>query len=321
MTTFVALPPASTNRVYGASRYDLAAAELSFVLGAAVEPVRLGGLDYLSFDLDNLDVGVLSNLSGVHALFERHGDLLRPVEVTPLQRCDDDLVTIPRYAGKTNEHFTKLLVNVTLAAAGAWPRVLAGETVTLLDPVCGRGTTLGQAMVYGLDAWGIELDRKDVEAYQAFLLRWLRDHRVKHRSEVSRTTVPGFGRVERLHVGYGPGRTVDVVHADTTDAARHVRRRSIDVLVADLPYGVQHGSRTGAGLARSPGRLLAEALPGWVSLIRPGGALGLAWNLRTLDRAAVEEHLVVEGLVVRPERFEHVVDRSITRDLVVAVRP
>ena len=52
--------------------------------------------------------------------------------------------------------------------------------LTVLDPLCGRGTTLNQALMYGYDAAGVELDGKDVEAYAAFLQTWLKRKRIKH---------------------------------------------------------------------------------------------------------------------------------------------
>src|SRR6185295_13713680 len=106
-----------------------------------------------------------------------------------------------------NEAFTHLLVNLALAAgAGAFDRVLAGEPVRLLDPVCGRGTTLNRAVVYGLHAVGVEHDKRDVEAYEAFLLGWLQDKRLKHQVERARLrkgrTTPG----SRCTVTYGAGK-------------------------------------------------------------------------------------------------------------------
>jgi tRNA G10 N-methylase Trm11 len=283
----------------------LAVAELAFVAGVEASVERLGGVEYLVFE------GAVPHLSSTHAAFEVVGDLLRPVEVPARAVCDDDLLTIQRYAGKTNEQFTALLVNVTAAAA-------TGDVRRLLDPLCGRGTTLNQAVVWGLDAAGVEVDRRDVDAYRTFFLTWLKDKRVKHRSSV-------VGR--RFSVVYGPSkRTVEVVAADTVDAGAHLRTRSFDVVVADLPYGVQHGSRSaGTGLRRSPEELLVEALPVWHRMLRPGGAMGLAWNRRTLDRGRLVE--LVEAAGLRPERrvgddaFVHRVDRSITRDLLVATRP
>src|SRR5262245_22331940 len=206
MTRYAVLPRAAANRVYGASAMDLAAAELAFVdqraLGGVVEKhetVTLGGIDYLVLDcgsasLDAEAVAVLSNLSGLHALFELadlpdldRGPALVPVDVVPRAEYDDDITTIQRYVGKTNEQFTKLLVNVTLAAVQrGFHRLAAGETVRLLDPLCGRGTTLNQAVVYGIDAQGIEIDRRDCEAYDQFVTNWLKDHRVKHKAERAR---------------------------------------------------------------------------------------------------------------------------------------
>ncbi|HEX8804681.1 MAG TPA: hypothetical protein VF743_10815, partial [Acidimicrobiales bacterium] len=170
--TYLALPRPSANRVYGAAAPSLLGAELRFMAAALFgdlvaddRVVRLGGVDYVELEVRGGDghlgadeLAVLSNASGLYALFERRGDdHLRPVEVTPLRRHDDDVVTIQRYAGKTNEQFTHLLVNVTLAAAGdAFRRALDGGAVTLLDPLAGRGTTLNQAVLYGLDCWGVE---------------------------------------------------------------------------------------------------------------------------------------------------------------------
>ena len=43
------------------------------------------------------------------------GEHLRPVEIPRTDRFDEDLVSIPKYSGKTNEQFTRLLTNITLA--------------------------------------------------------------------------------------------------------------------------------------------------------------------------------------------------------------
>src|SRR6202035_5200533 len=110
--------------------------------------------------LDGDDIAVLSNLSGVFALFERHGDqLLRPSELSPLDRWDDDLITIQRYSGKTNERFTKLLMNLAVVVDhGGEGFRSTGVRLRVVDPLCGRGTTLNQAVMYGFDAAGIESD-------------------------------------------------------------------------------------------------------------------------------------------------------------------
>jgi tRNA G10 N-methylase Trm11 len=249
-----------------------------------------------------------------------------------VRRHDDDITTIQRYVGKTNEALTHLLVNLALAAAGAaFGRVIAGEPVRLLDPACGRGTTLNRAVVYGMDAVGIEIDKRDVEAYEAFLLGWLKDKRLKHQVERARLRKGREAPAQRTTITYGAGkdraahRVLDLVQDDMLAATSHLRPRSIDVLVCDLPYGVQHGSTAGAALARGPGDLLEAALPVWRDLLRAGAGVALSWNRKTLARERLVELLGAHGyeLAVAADdgRFVHRVDRAILRDVVVARRP
>jgi hypothetical protein len=108
-------------------------------------------------------------------------------------------------------------------------------------------------------------------------------------------------------------------------------------VVADLPYGVQHGShgtgRAGGGragdagrtLARSPLELLRVAAPVWAKALRPGGALGISWNTHVARREDAAEALAAAGLGVlddAPYRaFRHRVDQAITRDILIARKP
>jgi tRNA G10 N-methylase Trm11 len=101
---------------------------------------------------------------------------------------------------------------------------------------------------------------------------------------------------------------------------------SFDLVVTDLPYGVQHGSRTaGKGLVRSPEDLLAEAAPVWARLLRPGGAMGVAWNTFVAKRELAAGLLADAGLEVVEEApyesFRHRVDQAILRDVIVARKP
>ena len=342
MQRYALLLKANANRVYGAAALGLARAELAALdrgplggVSGAVDRQALGGVDYLMLDtvapLDDTEVDVLSNLSSLHALFAVEGDLLRPVAITPRIVMDEDVTTIQRYAGKTNEAFTHLLVNVALAASGRFPALLAGERVTLLDPACGRGASLNRAVVYGMDAHGIELDQRDVEAYTTFILTWLKDKRLKHKLEQAKLRKGRDTPAHRITVTYGRGkdhsthRVVDIIHDDTVSARTHLKARSIDVLVCDLPYGVQHGSQpTDGRLDRGPASLLRAALPVWVDLLRAGGAMALAWNRNTLARAELASLVVDAGLQlteVDDDAFVHRVDRAILRDVLVAVRP
>ena len=343
MRRFGLLVAPSANRVYAEASVALTVAELGIfddrALGGRLHdlaPEVIGGVPYLTFagDLDERDVAYLSNVSTAFALFELEGPLLRPVQLTPLDRYDDDLLTVLKYAGKTNETFTRLLLNATVLGSDHAPHLLE-RRLRVLDPMCGRGTTLNQAVMYGYDAAGLDLDRKDFDAYAAFLGSWLKRKRLKHRIAthpvrregklVARRMEASFAATKADHQA-GHTQQVTVVNADTVRAGDFFKPRSFDVVVTDAPYGVQHGSRTDrGGLARRPLELLEAAVPGWVALLRPGGALGLSWNTHVASRADLADLLVRAGLEVQDGegylRLRHRVDQAIIRDVLVARLP
>jgi SAM-dependent methyltransferase len=351
MTAYGLLVSPSHNRVYAQSAAGLVKAELTVfserALGGRVRDVRetdIGGVPYVTFSADELadqDVRLLSNLSSLYALFQIEGELLRPVMLRPLDVFGSDLLTIQKYSGKTNEYFTKLLLNVTAMATDS-PMDLVTGRPRVLDPMCGRGTTLNQAMMYGLDAAGIDIDGKDFDAYAAFIKTWLKNNRVKHQAEVANVRREKAVLGRRLHVTLGAskelyksGETMEitVVNADSTGAGKFFRPSSFDLIVTDAPYGVQHGSRPRGAqpgrkgkpqLSRSPVDLLAAAVPEWARLLRPGGAIGISWNTFVDRREQLAEILGASGLEVQDSAgyrgFRHRVDQAISRDLIVARR-
>jgi hypothetical protein len=347
MASYALLLRPSANRVYTGAAAGLAAAELE-VLGQArpgagigeIAEVRIGGIPYLRFEtpaaeLSERDAAYLANMSAGYALFQLDGELLRPVAMRPLDRYDDDLITIQKYQGKTNEQFTRLLLNVTVLSS-AFADEMLSRKLMVLDPLCGRGTTLNQALMYGYDAAGLDLDGKDFDAYTAFIRTWLTRKRIKHHRDFD-GPVRREGKVvaRRLRVtmaatrdDYKSGATqeLDVVHADTIRAAEFFRPSTAHLVVTDAPYGVQHGSRTPAkGLRRGPLDLLADAVPVWSTLLRPGGAAGIAWNTLVARRADIARVLTGAGLEVLDAppylSFRHRVDQAITRDIIIARKP
>jgi len=336
MPRYALLLAPSANRVYADQAARLALAELDAFAQVLSAPLteaaetEIGGVPYLTFtgSLTARDVAYLSNLSAAYALFERVDELLRPVALTPLARYDSDLITIPKYAGKTNEQFTKLVLNLTVLASASAGRMLDGG-LTVLDPLCGRGTTLNQALMYGYDALGVEIDGKDVEAYKLFLQTWLKRKRLKHTADLVPVRRQGRRAARRLEVTLaaskddhkaGAVQKVTVLAADTTQLDGLLRGGVADVLVADLPYGVAHGSYDDeGGLSRRPLDLLERAVPQWLPLLRPGGALGLSWNTKVARRELAEDILLANGLeIVAQLPLVHRVDQGIERDVVVA---
>jgi SAM-dependent methyltransferase len=327
----------SANRVYADQAGRLSRAELAAfrpVLSSEVTEIdatRIGGVEYLTFtaSLQPRDVAYLSNMSAAYALFERAGDdLLRPLEMTPLARYDSDLITIPKYAGKTNEQFTKLLLNLTLLGSASARLMLDGHLI-VGDFLAGRGTTLNQALMYGYDAVGVEIDGKDVEAYKLFLQTWLKRKRLKHTAELNPVRRQGRKAARRMEITMaaskedhkaGAVQKVTMLNADTTQLDGLLRANCVDVLVVDLPYGVAHASyEDEGGMSRRPLDLLERAVPQWVNLLRPGGAIGLSWNSKVARRELAEDILVANGLALVPyEELSHRVDQGIERDVVVA---
>lgn len=305
----------SANRVYAGSAPELAVAELAATWPDAtdIEMVQVAGVDYLAFTAEEDALPTVARQSACFAVFERHDELLRPVALPDVFVLDDDLVTIPKYQGKTNEQFTQLLVNVTLAAVrrdGDGPR-------QILDPLAGRGTTLSTALRLGHDAFGVELDTKSFEAMASFYKTYFRRKRMKHTADVTPVRREGrsLGRRFDLKVA---GRTATVFTGDARNSAMLYGKKRFDAIVTDAPYGVAHGASSGGDRDRSPAKLLDEAIGIWASQLKPGGALGIAWNTFGLSRDDLAAMCEDAGLAVEPWEFAHRVDSSIKRDVLVA---
>jgi SAM-dependent methyltransferase len=356
MARYALLILPSANRVYASASVALTRAELELfsrsVLDGRISDVSaevIGGVHYVTFAagqpgpagpgaLTSRDAAFLANLSAAYALFQVEDDehdLLRPVELRSLDRFDDDLITIQKYQGKTNEHFTRLLLNVTLLSS-AFAGEMLDRKFAVIDPLCGRGTTLNQALMLGFDAAGIDRDQQDFEAYSAFIRTWLKRKKIKHHADFAGPVRRNRQVVaRRLQISlaatkadYKAGQTqrLDVVSADTARALEFFKPGAFDLLVADAPYGIQHGSRSAArGLTRSPLDLLAEAAGVWARLLRSGGALGISWNTLVAPRDEAAQILAgagLEPLVTGPYlAFRHRVDQAIMRDILVARKP
>ncbi|MHA6512670.1 TRM11 family SAM-dependent methyltransferase [Tessaracoccus sp. Z1128] len=333
MPRYLMLRTPSANRVYAGESGPLTAAELELTAPFArdIVEVDLAGVSYLAFDSPGLAEPQLESVarqSACFALFELEGDLLRPVALPRPFVLDEDLVSIPKYQGKTNEQFTQLLLNVTLAALTREP---TGPR-QILDPLAGRGTTLSTALLLGHDAYGVEGDAKAFEQMASFYTAYLRRKRLKHTADTTPVRRDGKAVGKRFDAELRlEGATLHLTSftGDTRDSAALFGRKRFDAIVADAPYGVVHGSSTDVrGVAgkrdRSPAGLLGEAIPVWAGQLMHGGALGISWNTFGLSRQDLAAMLAGAGLDVCEggawERFAHRVDSSIKRDLIVATR-
>ena len=329
MPSHLLLISPSANRVFAGCAPRLGAAELALTAAFAhdVAPVTLAGVDYVGFDadepLDQEQLTVVARQSGAMALYEQCDDLLRPVALPQGFALPDDLVTIPKYPGKTNEQFTQLLLNLTMAQVSA-PTPASGRR-SVLDPLAGRGTTLLVSWRNGCDGFGVEADERAIEAMAAYVTTYLRRARLHHKADVTPVRREGRMLGHRFDATWADGPAqLTVFTGDARDSAALYGKRRFDAVVTDAPYGIVHRAKQ-AGGGRSPAQLLAEALPVWAGQLRVGGALGLSWNTLGLPRADLLDLLAEAGLEPRTggawDELAHRVDSSIRRDLAVAVKP
>ena len=310
---------------------------LASPLGAAIaqiKPVTFAGQAYLLVSLDNESMSslclkveeILPRLgatSEAYEFFERienvEGPFLRPLETKFVPFLPLEMAEIRRYKGKTNEVFTRVLLNIAVFA-GAFTNQYTGR-LRILDPLAGGGTTLLLALSDGYDAFGIEHQKQDVDTTAIFLRQYLQSIHMpfKELDERGRR----MGRRYQFEIGRnGATHRLVLAHGDTCDANLHMQEvpggPHMHAIVGDLPYGIRHFGEI-AGM-------LSNALPVWESLLLSGGTVVLAWNATRVERTAMID--LVEQytrLRIRNDppytQFVHAVDRVIKkRDILVAVK-
>ncbi|HZK34038.1 MAG TPA: hypothetical protein VFD33_01845 [Bacillota bacterium] len=330
----------SYNRVYFQSSIELAISEL----GVANKQLKqkctdimteeIAGVNYLVFNtkepLDKEDIKLLSRLSFVYALYELLADdqlRLLPVALDPDYHFSDDIVSILKYSGKTNENFTRLLVNIAWITSDSFGK----ERPHLLDPVCGRGTSLFQGLIYGFNTSGIEQDKTAIKQATTFFSRYLKTKRFKHTASQSKMsenkkkicdiTVFETSRDKESYKA-GDKMLAAFYRGDTRNAARLIKNKSVDMIVGDLPYGVKHGSNAKTGsFSRNPAGLLREALPHWYKLLKKGGSIVLSWNTYLSSKDDLAQIMQDSGFKLLSgdpyNGFAHRVDQAIIRDIIV----
>src|SRR5947209_7962486 len=307
---------------------------LASPLGAAIDDVthtKLAGQGYLLATVNDERCAVptlqqllprLGATSEVYTFFEQigtvQGPLLRPLEPLFTPFVPLEMAETRRYKGKTNELFTRVLLNSALFAGEYCTQYT--ERLRILDPLAGGGTTLFLALALGYDAFGIELERQDVDTTAVFVRQYLESERIPYKEIDERGR--RAGRRYQFEIGQkGNTRILVLAHGDAVQANVHMREvvggPRMHAIVGDLPYGIQHFGEIST--------LLSKALPVWEHLLLPGGTLALAWNATRIERAAMVElveqytHLKVRNDVPYTQ-FVHAVDRVIKRrDIVVAV--
>ena len=332
---FLLWPHANTR--YVASLRKLANIEMQCMLhacnvSAQIHWKDMGGAPWLCVSSPSLSSSALQ-LIGSHssiymgALLE--DGLLRPLDYKVSDYLPQDMAELLKYKGKTNASFTGLMLNAALCASSF---VHSKEPLTIMDPMCGKATSLFCALQRGHNAIGVEMDSKDVQEACGFVSRYLQLHRLKHKADKGSLTLPGGKHAPyaswqlsdtAAHYQAGDTRTLKIILGDTAYVSAMQKPSTVHVMIADLPYGVQHapkdGQRTGSFLS-----LLQKALPGWYKVLHIGGAIALSFNTYTIKKTDLSNTLQKAGFKVCNQApfddFDHWVEQAVQRDIVIAVK-
>lgn len=321
---------------YRASLARIARAELMMMLdalgraGDAVREDEIGGASVLVLETDRelakREWALLSQQSSIYMFFACRPDgSLMPLERAHPAYVGEDLASLLKYKGKTNEMFTDGMITMALASSAFMSR--HDSDLTVCDPMAGRGTTLMLALRRGYHGVGVEISRADVKEACDYLTRYLEFHRIKHKKTEAALTVKGQagGRETRFvlsdtaeHFKAGDTRTLRMIQGDTRDTLALLKAKSVHLMVTDIPYGVQKGT---AGRQDSIGGTLEKALPAWHDTLRPGGVLAMSFNTYVTKRAELERLCALAGFeIVQTGSLEHWVEQAINRDVILARR-
>ncbi|MDN2482136.1 TRM11 family SAM-dependent methyltransferase [Vibrio astriarenae] len=341
MSLYAILANPGHNRIYFDSALEIARSELHAMLLAEgvelfrIEDQQVGLPAAIVFSckeaLTPEQMKKIAASSIYYALFEVvDGGLLKPLTPPAYNTFPESMSQILRYTGKTNEQFTRLMVNLGVSAAQT-----DSNTITLMDPMCGKGTTLYEGLIQGMNVVGVEINAKWVQEIQTFIVKFMKNGRFKHKAGKDKRTVEGKkvadgfvldAAASKEAFAAGESQSMKLYSADTRKADLVVKKNSVDVMVSDLPYGVQHGSKNGKDnkLNRSPNELLAEALPAWKKVLKKNGAVVLSFNEFTLKWKDLAQLFESQGWKVMDEApftgYLHRVDQSINRNIIVAVK-
>lgn len=311
MADFALLITPAARGAYFAETHKVVQAEiagLSDVDALGVE-VR-GGMEFLRLSCAEDRLQDLLRLSFAQGLFLIADNCWRPVEGSAGFLLHEDFVSGEKYRGKTNETLTQLLVNLALQEVRS-----ETDNRRLLDPMCGRGTSLFWAMRYGMSATGVEKDASALNEVRRGLKKWTKLHRQKHKLAegwVQKANKKGVGKFLDFQA---EGQTVRIVTGDTVEARTLVGRAPYDLIVTDIPYGVQHMG--GPDGARSPLAVIQDAAKGWGDCLAPGGVMAIAYNRNIPKRTEMVAAFEGLGLEVIERDVAHRMSESIVRDVLL----
>lgn len=308
------------------SEFNILNESLNFAKDIKLE--NLCGLNYLIFDADDIKIYLpkISTLSFLLGIFEYKDGYLKPIEKEFKEFINPNISSILKYSGKTNEYFTRLMINI-----GSYI-LNKNENLNILDPICGKGTTLYESLINGYNCYGIEIAPKVVDEIAVFLRKFLENERYKFSYKKEKLSGENKSFKAEKHIfninknkDSKDNKHFEVVSVNTVFSDKIFKKDYFDLIVGDLPYGVKHSNITNEkqnSFTRSPKELLEKSLDSWKKVLNKDGLLVMSWNTFLLKRNEFENILINKGFEVVENdnllNFKHRVDQAINRDFIVA---
>ncbi len=292
---------------------NVAKAELSWLIGAeTVTHTKIGDMDFLKLAATEALLPQLAQLSCVYGIFEHQNTHMVPLAIKPAFALHEDFVFGSKFKGKTNETLTQLLINLGLQSIS----YSSVSDVKLLDPMCGRATTLLWAMRYGMNAKGIEQDAKALDDIRQNIKKWCTVHRQTHRFHEG--YVAG-GKANKQQKGRfidfsDKKSTMRVITGDSSDACSLLNHETFDLLISDIPYGIQHFT---THKTRNPLDSLKNCAHDWSESLKTGGVMVLSFNSNIPKRDALIDAFAAHHMQALEFSAPHRMSESIVRDVVI----
>ena len=308
------------------SEFNILNESLNFAKDIKLE--NICGLNYLIFDAEDIKkyLTKISTLSFLLGIFEYKDGYLKPIEKEFKEFINPNISSILKYSGKTNEYFTRLMINI-----GSYI-LNKNENLNILDPICGKGTTLYESLVNGYNCYGIEIATTVFDEIAVFLRKFLENERYKFSYKKEKLSGENKSFKAEKHIfninknkESKDNKNFEVVSVNTVFADKILKKDYFDLIIGDLPYGVKHSNITNEkqnSFTRSPKELLEKSLDSWKKVLNKDGLLIMSWNTFLLKRNEFEKLLINKGFeVIKNENllsFEHRVDQAINREFRVA---
>ena len=181
-----------------------------------------------------------------------------------------------------------MMLNVGLAS------IDKNKDVKILDPMCGRATTMLWSLRYGFNSKGIEVEPKALPDINQIVKKWSKI------SKISSKVREGFvGKKTKNRVGKflefsAQGNSFKAIVGNSSDTSTLLNRQQFDLIITDIPYGIQHRASKGA---KNPMNMLELCLPEWSKCLGDKGSMVIGFNSNNPKRKKLVELAVGLDLI------------------------